>query len=304
MDMLSQYEVAWNMFQAGSRIEQIAGVVSKHRATVYRWIKAIKQKGLQQFLDDRRCWSYRKPSRVTSEGVVNLIVQIRTEFRWCGQKIRKELAVNHGVSIAVSTIYRWLHKRLGDKCRIKKYTKYKPIITASEPRELVEHDTVDLGGKKENVYAYTAIDIFTREPSVFIGHNLEMATGAKALRHHKQYYGKVETHQSDNGSEFQADFVVEAMWNGSKHQYSRAYKKNEQAHIENFNRSLRSECFPRGGNYKKKDIPQLQMMADAYCQHFINRRWHMGLPEMMTPKQFIDTLKKDDNETQDLSQPP
>lgn len=303
MAMLSQYEVAWNMFQAGTGIDQIVEVVGKHRSTVYRWINQIRLKGLSQFIDDKKSKSYRKPSKITSEKVIGLIIDIRTEFRWCGQKIRKELAENHGVSIAVSTIYRWLRKRLNNDVKVKSYTKHKSIVTASEPRELVEHDTVDLGGKNESVYAYTAIDIFTREPSVYIADNLEMSTGAEALRFHKQHYGKVKTHQSDNGSEFKADFVVEAIWGGSDHRYSRPYKKNEQAHIENFNRSLRSECFPRGGDYKKKDIPQLQAIADAYCEHFINRRWHMGLPEMMTPKQFIDTLKKDDKENQDISQP-
>ena len=106
-----------------------------------------------------------------------------------------------------------------------------------------------MGGKKEAVYAYTAIDIFIKEPSVYIASNLEMSTGATAFRHHHKYYGKVETRQSDNGSEFQADFVVETIMAGTNHRYSRAYKKNEQAHIGNFNRSLRSECFPRGGEY-------------------------------------------------------
>ena len=303
MVMLSQYEVAWSMFQARMSVDQIAEALSKHRSTIYRWIKSIQVKGLQKFLQDKKDWSYRKPSRVTSENVVQLILDIRKQFRWCGQKIRKELAENHGISIAVSTIYRWLHKRLKGDTKINKYTKYKPLITAEKARELVEHDTVDLGGKKENVYAFTAIDIFSKEPSVYIGSNLEMSTGAEALRYHKKYYGQVETHQSDNGSEFQADFVVEAMWEGSDHQYSRAYKKNEQAHIENFNKSLRSECFPKGGEYRKQDIPQLQKIADAYCEHYINRRWHMGLPEMMTPKQFIDTLKKDNKDNQEMSQP-
>ena len=30
----------------------------------------------------------------------------------------------------------------------------------------------------------------------------------------------------------------------------------------------------------------LQVKANAFTAHYINRRWHMGLPEMMTPAQF------------------
>ncbi|MCA9348188.1 integrase core domain-containing protein, partial [Candidatus Saccharibacteria bacterium] len=92
------------------------------------------------------------------------------------------------------------------------------------------------------------------------------------------------SHQSDNGSEFQTAFreAIEAV---AEHRYSRPYKKNEQSHIENFNKSLRSECFPRG-EYQQKDIAELQERAYRFTKHYINRRWHMGLPDMMTPAQF------------------
>ena len=158
------------------------------------------------------------------------------------------------------------------------------MFKAFGPREVVEHDTVDLGGKTDNVYAYTAIDIFTKEPSIVIAHNLEMATGAKAFAIFHKFYGQVLLHQSDNGSEFSADFkaAVEAV---SKHRYSRPYKKNEQAHIENFNKALRNECFP-GNHYRAADIPKLQRQANQFTHYYINRRWHMGLPNMMTPAQF------------------
>ena len=111
-----------------------------------------------------------------------------------------------------------------------------------------------------------------------------MGTGALAFAYHNQFYGPVGLHQSDNGTEFQTDFreAVEAV---SQHRYSRPYKKNEQSHIENFNKALRSECFP-GNAYRPQDIAQLQKQAEVFTQHYINRRWHMGLPDLMTPAQF------------------
>lgn len=136
---------------------------------------------------------------------------------------------------------------------MRRYQKHQAIVMANASREVVEHDTVDLGG---GVYAYTAIDIFAKEPSIFIGLNLEMATGAQAFAYHDQFYGQTELHQSDNGSEFQTAFreAVEAV---SLHRYSRPYKKNEQSHIENFNKALRAECFP-GNAYRPADIAELQ----------------------------------------------
>ncbi len=282
MRTLTQYEVAWNMNQAGSTIEQITTVVGKHRATVYRWLKQIKLVGIRKFLRRKEVCKTRRPKAQTPETTIQKIVDIRNEFGWCGAKIRKELKENHGISLALSTIYRWLHRRFTKAAvGIQKYKKHKALVTANNPREVVEHDTVDLGG---GVYAYTAIDIFTKEPSVVIDTNLEMSTGAEAFAHHNAFYGPVLLHQSDGGSEFQTDFreAVEAV---SEHRYSRPYKKNEQSHIENFNKSLRSECFPRG-EYQQRDVAKLQKQADEFTKHYIHRRWHMGLPNMMTPAQF------------------
>lgn len=289
MRTLSQYEVAWNMYRAGSTINQICAVVTKHRATVYRWLKRIKRAGIQKLLRDKQTCKHRRPTSRTPETTIQKIIDIRNEFGWCGAKIRKELKENHNISLAVSTIYRWLHKRFTKAAvGIQKYRKHKALVTADNPREVVEHDTVDLGG---GVYAYTAIDIFTKEPSVFIGTNLEMSTGAEAFSRHNAFYGSVVLHQSDGGSEFQKTFreAVEAV---SEHRYSRPYKKNEQSHIENFNKSLRSECFPRG-EYQQKDVAKLQEQADRFTNHYIARRWHMGLAEMMTPAQFKEYYARD-----------
>jgi transposase InsO family protein len=286
---LSQYEVAWNMYRADFTIDQIKVVVSRDRATVYRWLRKIKRIGIREFLRRTEFCKVRRPAAQTPEATIQKIVDIRNEFGWCGAKIRKELKENHGISLALSTIYRWLHRRFTKAAvGVQKYKKHKALVTADNPREVVEHDTVDLGG---GVYAYTAIDIFTKEPSVIIGTNLEMSTGAAAFACHNAFYGPVVLHQSDGGSEFQASFreAVEAV---SEHRYSRPYKKNEQSHIENFNKSLRSECFPRG-EYQQKDVTKLQKQADQFTNHYIHRRWHMGLPEMMTPAQFKEYYARD-----------
>ena len=285
MRTLTHYEVAWKMSQAGSTIEQITTVVSKDRSTVYRWLVKIRKAGIRKFLHDKRTCKQRRPTARTPETTIQKIVDIRNEFGWCGAKIRKELKENHGISLALSTIYRYLHKRFTTAAvGVQHYKKHKALVTATAPREVVEHDTVDLGGKHANVYAYTAIDIFTKEPSVVIADNLEMETGAATFAIHHAFYGSTKLHQSDGGSEFQTTFreAVEAV---AEHRYSRPYKKNEQSHIENFNKALRSECFPRG-EYQQKDIPKLQEQANEFTKHYITRRWHMGLPDLMTPAQF------------------
>lgn len=282
MRTLTQYQVAWNMYRAGSTIEQITAVVEKHRATVYRWFKQIKRIGIMEFIRRKMTCKVRRPKARTPEHVIQTIVDIRNRYGWCGQKIKKELRENHGIVLGLSTVYRWLHSRFSKAAvGVRRYHKYRALVTADAPRQVVEHDTVDLG----ELYAYTAIDIFTKEPSVFIGLDLEMATGAAALAHHNRFYGFIDLQQSDNGSEFQTIFREAVIALGSLHRYSRPYKKNEQAHIENFNKALRNECFGRI-HYKAEQLEAVRLQAKLFTQHYINERWHMGLPELMTPAQF------------------
>ena len=73
-------------------------------------------------------------------------------------------------------------------------------------REVVEDETVALGGRDSSVYACAAIDIFTKEPSIVSADNLEMATAAQALDIHHRFSDRVLLQQSDNDSEFQSDF--------------------------------------------------------------------------------------------------
>jgi transposase len=270
------------MYQAGSSMEQITTVVEKHRATIYRWFKQIKRIGIMEFIRRKLTCKVRRPKARTPEHVIQQIVDIRNQYGWCGQKIKKELKEHYGINLGLSTIYRWLHKRFSKAVvGVRRYHKYRALVTANGPRQVVEHDTVDLG----ELYAFTAIDIFSKEPSVYIGTDLEMATGATALAHHSQFYGFIGLQQSDNGSEFQTTFREAVLASGSKHRYSRPYKKNEQAHIENFNKALRNECFGRL-HYRKDQLKEIRLQAKLFTQHYINQRWHMGLPEFMTPAQF------------------
>lgn len=294
---LSIYETAWSMHQVGSTINQITQVVSRDRATIYRWFQKIRRIGIREFVRRKHECKARRPRARTPEYVIQKIIDIRTEYGWCGQKIRKELKESHGIKLGLSTIYRWLHDRLVKAAvGVNSYTKHQAIVTAEAPREVIEHDTVDFG----DLYAYTAIDIFTKQPRVYIGVNLEMETGAVAFeRHVRDYHACLSaadiaglTHQSDNGSEFQSDFVEAITNTGAKHRYSRPYKKNEQAHIENFNKALRSECLG-DAHYAASEQEAVQLRVDEFVGHYFNRRWHMGLPDMMTPAQFRDWYSRD-----------
>lgn len=281
MNSISKFELAWELYQAGLKPEVIGERVDRDRATVFRWIAKIKILGIREFVRRKReCKRRRQKRKVVSE-VSLKIKEIRIRTGWCGQKIAKELQEKHGIKVSVPTVYRVLQGQFKLEAASKPHKHRGKAPKAFGPREVIQHDTVDFG----ELFAHTSIDIFTKEPAIVIVDNLDSKTGIKAFSKQKIFYGKAELHQSDEGSEFKGNYPSCVKASGSSHRFSRPYKKNDQAYIENFNRSLRKECLG-WIKYRKEEKAEVQQMVDEYTRHFINDRWHMGLPNMMTPAQF------------------
>lgn len=281
MGSITRWELAWELHRAGMDPALIGGRVGRGRATVYRWLAGIQAYGIREFVRRKQMAYQRRQPRKVTGAVAARIKAIRRQYDWCGQKIRKELQAKDGIQLGVPTIYRILHEEFKVGSAWKKYKQRGTPPVATKPREIVQHDTVDFG----ELFAHTSLDIFTKEPAVVMVDNLLSATGIVAFQKQAAFFGPVTLHQSDEGPEFKGDYVATVAATGSQHRYSRPYKKNDQSFIENFNRSLRKECLG-WGTYRTADKARLQVKVDAYLRHFINERWHMGLPDMMTPAQF------------------
>jgi len=58
----------------------------------------------------------------------------------------------------------------------------------------------------------------------------------------RRFTGLVTGLQTDGGPEFKGSFAQRARAYCVRHRIARPYKKNEQAYIERFNRTLRKKC--------------------------------------------------------------
>ena len=95
------------------------------------------------------------------------------------------------------------------------------------------------------VFAFTAIDIFSSEADVLLRPLLTAQDGLAFLHWcmPRRFNGKVALIQTDGGSEFEAEFAQLAKAFCEKHQIASPYKKNEQAHSESFNRTVRKSVW-------------------------------------------------------------
>jgi len=287
MKSISLIELAWELYKSQVYPDDIALKINKHRATVYRWIRKIKRIGIHEFLRRyKQAKKGRRQRRKTDPIIKSRVYAIREKYhQCCGEKIRYWMKHDYGIAISVSTIYRILSEKYVLRSKWKKNVARGPVPKASKEREVIQHDTVDFG----ELFAFTSVDIYSREAQVVMRARLEANDGAEALKRQMSYFQFSDMMQRDGGHEFKAEWNQQARNYCHRIRTARPYKKNEQSYIESFNRTLRKECLG-WVKYKKSDLRAAQQKVDEFLDFYNNRRPHLSL-NLQSPKEYLSHLR-------------
>ena len=204
-----------------------------------------------------------------------IIYEIRDDNKdCCGQKIRYFLEKDYNISLGTTTIYKVLAEKYILRTKWRKNQKRGLVPKASKPREVVRMDTVDFGA----IFAFSGVDIFTKEADVLLRPSLTSHDGKVFLETamERRFDNFVDLLQTDGGPEFKDEFTDSVLKYTSRHRIARPYRKNEQAFIEAFNRSLRKECLG-WAKYKPEDIPTLTKELNDWLNYYHTRRPHLSL---------------------------
>lgn len=273
---ITKITLAWELHEAGLPKSHIASKIGINRETVYLWIKGISQYGLVEFLD--RYSQAKKGQRVRRQVdpiLKRWVWEIRErEMDCCGQKIIYFLQKEHGVSPAVSKVYEILAEKYVIKSKWKHNQARGPVPQAEKPREVIQMDSIDFGG----IFAFTAVDIFSKEADIILAPELTSKQGVRFLDicMKRRFNCHSEMIQADGGHEFKDKFKAKVLNYADRFRVARPYKKNEQSFIESFNRTVRKECLG-WSKYKRKDLPQLEPVVDEFLNRYHYHRPHIGL---------------------------
>lgn len=268
--------LARELWEAGIQKQDIASRLEVNRDTIRRWLNGMNEYGVLKYLDlYGKAKKGPRKARQVDPVLKRWVWEIRErEMQCCGQKIAYFLQQEHAVSISVPKIYEILKEKWVVKSKWKKNQSRGPVPHPRAPREVVEMDTVDFGG----LFAFTSIDIYSREVDVMMAPALTAEYGYEFLQQSmkRRFDGYVEMVQTDGGSEFKSTFKENLPTYCARHRIARPYKKNEQAHIESFNRTLRKECLG-WTKYKIQEQDQCTNLVEGFLERYHYHRPHMGL---------------------------
>jgi len=283
MDMLntSLITLAWELYEHGVPKSRIASDLGKSRETIHIWIRNVQEHGLLNFLDlyEGAKKSKRAPRKVNPV-LKDWIYQIREREEYCcGQKIQYFLEKEHGFHLGVAKIYEILAEKYQIRSKWKKNKARGPVPHPERSREVIQMDSIDFGG----LFAFTAIDCFSREADILLAPELTSRHGYRFLKQsmNRRFNHHVELIQTDGGPEFKDNFTDHVLEYCNRHRISRPYKKNEQSFIESFNRTVRKECLG-WGNYQSRQLVDVTGMVESFLERYHYHRPHMGLG-MKTP---------------------
>ena len=190
MDKPTEIVLAWELYEQGLSKSAIARRLDRHRETIIFWIAGVEQYGLKGFVDhSHKACKVPRPSRRVDALVKRHVWAIRErEEQCCGQKIAYFLEREHDVTLSVPKIYEILAQKYVLRSRKPRYQKRGPIPQAQAPRQVVQFDTVQFDTVQFDtvhfgcVFAFTAIDIFSREADVLLRSSVTCDDGVVFLR--------------------------------------------------------------------------------------------------------------------------
>lgn len=283
---------AYNKMEA-KNVRYLCKLFGIHHSTFYRWKKNFDPYNLS---------SIKYKSRKTNNTRCidwNIVVDICEWKR--GKKNKKkshyylyQLWLKQGKvpPCCPKTIYNWWKKRgLIDVKRRRKRRSSKLFNQAKYPGELIQIDVKYLEGRCR--FQYTAIDVvskwrylkaykrFNQENSIDFVKRLTVKAKVKDIN--------ITRIQTDNGTEFQTDFVGYLNSVGIKHQYTWVRTPDQNGCVERSHRTDDDEFYHQEET-KDMNLEQLNQALEEWTNYYNTKRLHFSL-NFDTHEEYLEKHK-------------
>ena len=276
-------EAVYLVKQKGWSVRKAARHFGYTHSAVVKWCKKDETGGWRR-IETLSSKPKRSP-RALSRETVHAIIRERVGRRRCAEHVHHALR-KQGVLVSLSSV-----KRTLDRCHLRKKRSpwkrphdFTPRPEATFCGALLELDTIHIiAPDGSRIYIYTIIDLFSRWAYAEVVEKIGAHQSAGfARRAQKTALFRFVMIQTDHGSEFSTRFTHRLLQRDILHRHSRVRQKDDQAHIERFNRTIQEECFDRVTH----NIASFKRALPPYLRWYNTERTHMGI-NYQTPLDLV-----------------
>ena len=267
----------------GWSVRKVARHLGFTHSAIVKWMARAKIRGYGAI--PTRSSRPKANPRALSVAVVSAIIKERIGRRRCAEHVYHALK-KKGVEVSLSSV-----KRTLDRCHLRKSRSpwKRPHDFTERPLAafcgaLLELDTIHIiAPDGSRIYVYTIIDLFSRWAYAEIIEKIGVEQSARFVRRAQRVAPfRFEMVQTDHGSEFSIRFTHRLRERQMQHRHSRVRQKDDQAHIERFNRTVQEECLDRVVH----SVASFKRALPEYLRWYNEERSHMGI-NYQTPLEMV-----------------
>lgn len=267
----------------GWSFRRVARHLGFTHSAVVKWMRKAEVRGYGAI--PTRSSKPKAHPRALPVETVEAIIKERVGRRRCAEHVHHALR-KKGVEVSLSSV-----KRTLDRCHLRKSRSpwKRPHDFTERPRAaycgaLLELDTIHIiAPDGSRIYVYTIIDLFSRWAYAEIVEKIGAEASARFVRRAQRAAPfRFEMVQTDHGSEFSTRFTHRLSARAIRHRHSRVRQKDDQAHIERFNRTVQEECLDRVVH----SVASFKKALPEYLRWYNGERSHMGI-NYQTPLEMV-----------------
>lgn len=280
---------AVKLVQAGWSIRKAAKHFGFSHCAVRIWLKKkpVRGRHMKLIIPTLSSRPHHHPDSLKQE-TVEAIVKQRKKRNRCAEVVHHEL-LKQGVDVSLSSVKRTLKRQGLIKKRNpeKRWHGFEPRPEAVLSGDLVQIDTIHFLVGNRRFYVYTLIDLASRWAYAKVSMKINTHYSLRFVKEAMSVAGfTFRMIQSDHGQEFSTWFTENLKKQlHITHRHSRVRKKNDNGHVERFNRTLEDECL-----YKVNCNPKrYQQAITEYLPYYNNERLHLGI-NFLTPLERLQAI--------------
>lgn len=270
------------------------------RSYFYKWLKRYNPKNLASLENQsRRPRHVRAPCYTTDQ--VNLIRRLRKQRpTYSAKKLHHVLKRDEGLAISAATIGRIIKrfklyfravvaatKQRSARAR-QVWKQRKPYnLKATGPRQLIEFDMKHVYAAGQRLYAFVAIDVFSKQLTIHVASSPSSYQARQALQRVVEIFGTDIRILNDNGSENLKHAYQYLKDQDITQYFARPHTPKDKPHVENVIGKLQQECLDE--DRSRKTTLQLQNQINRWVNDYHFYRPHQAL-DYQTPEEFCATM--------------